>query len=44
LPPKYRGHEEEITRIYSLAGTRDVGFRAAWSWFKGLFNRQPAPA
>ena len=44
LPPHYRGHEEEIARIYNLAGTRDVGFRAAWAWFKGLFSRQPAPA
>jgi MFS family permease len=44
LPPKYRGHEEEIARIYNLAGTRDVGFRAAWAWFKGLFGRQPVPA
>ena len=44
LPPHYCGHEEEIARIYSLAGTRDVGVRAAWAWFKGLFSRQPAPA
>jgi hypothetical protein len=38
LPPHYRGHEEEIARIYNLAGTRDVGLRAAWSWFKSLFT------
>ena len=44
LPPHYRGHEEEIARIYNLAGTRDVGLRAAWSWFKSLFTSQPAPA
>jgi len=44
LPPQYRGHEEEIARIYQLAGTRDVGLRAAWAWFKGLFSRQPATA
>jgi hypothetical protein len=44
LPPHYRGHEAEIARIYNLAGTRDVGFRAAWAWFKGLFSRQPAAA
>jgi hypothetical protein len=37
LPPHYRGHEEEIAKIYNLAGTRDVGLRAAWAWFKGLF-------
>lgn len=40
LPPHYRGHEEEIARIYQLAGTRDVGFRAAWAWFRGLFSSQ----
>lgn len=44
LPPQYRGHEEEIARIYHLAGTREVGFRAAWTWFRNLFRPQPAPA
>ena len=44
LPPHYRGHEEEITRIYNLAGTREVGLRAAWAWFKGLFGGQPVAA
>jgi hypothetical protein len=44
LPPSYRGHEEEIARIYHLAGTRDVGIRAAWAWFKGLFTGRPIPA
>jgi MFS family permease len=44
LPPAYRGHEEEIAKIYNLAGTRDVGIRAAWAWFKNFFSRQPAPA
>ena len=44
LPPEYRGHEEEIARIYNFAGTRDVGIRAAWAWFKSLFRSQPAPA
>jgi hypothetical protein len=45
LPPHYRGHEEEIAKIYSLAGTRDVGFLAAWAWFKSLFgSAKPAAA
>lgn len=44
LPPHYRGHEEEIARIYNFAGTRDVGIRAAWAWFKSLFRSQPVPA
>jgi hypothetical protein len=44
LPPNYRGHEEEIARIYNFTGTRDVGIRAAWAWFKNFFSRQPVPA
>ena len=45
LPPHYRGHEEEIAKIYHLAGTRDVGLRAAWAWFKSLFSSaKTAPA
>ncbi|HEX9048232.1 MAG TPA: hypothetical protein VF988_14500 [Verrucomicrobiae bacterium] len=45
LPPHYRGHEEEIAKIYRLAGVRDVGFRAIWAWFKSLFGRaKPAAA
>ena len=27
LPPRYRGHEEEITKIYNFTGTRNVGIR-----------------
>ena len=38
LPPCYRGHEEEIAKIYGFAGVRDVGIRAAWAWFKSLFG------
>ena len=44
LPPHFRGHEEEIARIYNLAGTREVGLRAAWTWFKGLFAGQQVAA
>jgi len=28
LPPRYRGHETELAKIYGLAGTREVGLRA----------------
>ncbi|HEU0039646.1 MAG TPA: hypothetical protein VFR76_10245 [Verrucomicrobiae bacterium] len=38
LPPRYRGHETELVRIYGLAGTREVGLRAAWKWLKELFG------
>jgi hypothetical protein len=41
LPPRYRGHEQELVAIYGLAGTRDVGVRAAWQWFKEFFGGKP---
>jgi hypothetical protein len=44
LPPRYRGHEEEVAAIYHLSGTRDVGIRAAWAWFKSLFGGKRAAA
>jgi hypothetical protein len=44
LPPRYLGHEEEVAKIYNFAGTRDVGIRAAWSWFKSLFGGKTATA
>jgi hypothetical protein len=44
LPPQYRGHEEEIAQIYNFSGTRDIGIRAAWAWFKSLFSGKTATA
>jgi len=44
LPPRYRGHEEEIAKIYNFAGVRNVGIRAAWAWFKSLFGGKTAAA
>ena len=44
LPPRYLSHEEEVARHYSLAGTRDVGLRAAWAWVKSLFIGRAVPA
>jgi len=48
LPPRYRGHENELVRIYGLTGTHEVGLRAAWKWLKELFGLrakvQPAAA
>ena len=44
LPPRYRGHEEEIAKIYHFTGVRDVGLRAAWAWFKSLFGGKTAAA
>jgi hypothetical protein len=34
LPPRYRGHEEELVSIYGLAGVQDAGLRAAFRWLK----------
>jgi len=49
LPPRYRGHEEQLARIYHISGTCDVGLRKAWSWLKEAFGfkakkAQPAAA
>lgn len=42
LPPRYRGHEAELVKIYGLAGMREVGLRAMWTWLKGMFGfRRP---
>ena len=34
LPPRYRGHEDELVAIYGLAGVREAGLRAAFRWLK----------
>lgn len=44
LPPRYRGHESELERIYGLEPTREVGLRAAWKWLRELFVGRPRPA
>jgi MFS family permease len=46
LPPRYRGHEEELVSIYGLAGVRDAGLRAAFRWLKEAlgFKSQPQAA
>lgn len=44
LPPRYRGHEEQLEKTYGFSATRDVGIRAAWKWFKELFTGKAQPA
>jgi MFS family permease len=51
LPPRYKSHEEELAKIYALAGVEDVGilkgFKAVWRWLKsllGLGSRKEAAA
>jgi hypothetical protein len=43
LPPRYRGHEEELARIYGLTGVRDGGLRAAFRWLKESLGFKPQP-
>jgi hypothetical protein len=45
LPPRYRGHEAELVRIYRFeGGVRDAGLRKAWSACKELFGGAAAKA
>ncbi len=44
LPPRYLGHEAEVANIYHFAGTRDVGIRAGWAWFKSMFGGKRSAA
>jgi hypothetical protein len=45
LPPRYRGHEEELVRIYKLAGgVQPAGLRKAWSLLRELFGGAAAKA
>ena len=46
LPPRYRGHEEELEKVYGFAATREVGLRAMWAWLRRTlgFKARPQPA
>lgn len=44
LPPRYRGHEEAIARIYNLGGVEDAGLLKAWSALRELFGGSAAKA
>ena len=41
FPPRYCGHEDELNRIYGLAGVQNVGMKALWDWVKGAFRSKP---
>jgi hypothetical protein len=43
LPPRYRGHEEELVPIYGLAGVREAGLRPAIRWLKESLGLKPQP-
>ena len=47
LPPRYRGHEAELARLYELSGgVQPAGLRKAWGALRELFggrSTQPVP-
>ncbi len=43
MPPRYKGHEQEVAQIYSISDVRDTGLlkgiKAIWRWFtRNLFG------
>lgn len=42
LPPRYRGHEEDLAATYGLSAVRPAGLRKAWSALKELFGGSAA--
>ena len=45
LPPRYRGHEEAVVRIYRLeGGVQDAGLLKAWGTLRELFGGVAAKA
>ena len=45
LPPRYRGHEDAVVRIYRLeGGVQDAGLLKAWGSLKELFGGSAAKA
>jgi hypothetical protein len=44
LPPRCRSHEEQLVKVYALAGVRPAGWRAIFRWFKEMFGLAAATA
>lgn len=42
LPPRYRGHEEAIARIYQMGGVEEAGLLKAWGTLRELFGGSAA--
>jgi hypothetical protein len=42
LPPRYRGHEEELARVAGLGGVRPIGLHKAWNQVRALFGGRAA--
>jgi hypothetical protein len=43
LPPRFRGHEEEVVKVYGLEGIRPIGLSAAVKWLKDFFTSKEQP-
>jgi hypothetical protein len=41
LPPRYRGHEQELVSVYRLSGVREAGLLAVWRWVKETVGFKP---
>ena len=49
MPPRYKGHEEEIAQVYGITDIRDTGLlkgiKAIWRWFtRNLFGGESKQA
>ncbi|HEY0966143.1 MAG TPA: hypothetical protein VGD88_02035 [Opitutaceae bacterium] len=42
LPPRYRGHEDELVKAYGWCGVQPAGLRKAWSVLRELFGGSAA--
>ncbi|MDR0901340.1 MAG: hypothetical protein LBM92_01035 [Opitutaceae bacterium] len=42
LPPRYRGHEEQLAQIHNLGEIRPAGLRKAWGMLRELFGGSAA--
>ena len=40
LPPRYRGHEEKLARVYQMSGVKPAGLRKAWGALRGMFGHR----
>lgn len=43
LPPRFRGHEEELAKVYGLTDVRPIGLSAAVKWLKEFFTGKEQP-
>ncbi len=44
LPPRFRGHEDQVVQIYGLTDVRPIGLSAGMKWLKEFFASKEQPA